>query len=248
MLSSREHQEYAALQIISGSITPVGSGYLCKELGKLGIHVSEATAGRILNRFDKWKWTSKVGFQGRKLTDDGLRRMEELGGRTAIDRYGGEFSVEPRSQSREELIDLLIARKAIERELARLAAFHATEEEIAEMWKAQKDQFEAFSRNASAVEMDMQFHMMVAKASRNPVLCSAIGMIRKDNQAAAVLEHIRKEVHSVISYDHWQIIKAIESRDAGAAEAQMLRHIEGIIDDVNQYWKQMEIVGAKVPK
>jgi GntR family L-lactate dehydrogenase operon transcriptional regulator len=243
MLPERDRQEYAALQIIARSIPPVGSGYLSRELDKAGVAVSEATAGRILNRFDQSGFTIKVGFQGRTLTEEGQSRLKELESKAARNQQGEEFFSVLGSQTQGRLIDILIARKAIERELARLAAIHATTEEIQEMWAVQKIQYETFSRDMDAAEQDVQFHRLIAKTSRNPVLYSAIEMIRQDGQLTPVLEYIRKTVHSIISYDHAQIIRAIENRDPRLAEEAMVKHIESIISDVNKYWHHVESNG-----
>ena len=237
MLPERDQLEYRALQIIANSVSPVGSGYLSREMGKGGAaSVSEATAGRILNRFDQKGLTAKQGFQGRLLTDEGIAKLKDLESREMKIRQGEDFFNLLESHSKERLIDILIARKAIERELARLAAIHATAEEIKAMWEVQKFQSETFSQNLGAAEQDVQFHRLIAIASRNPVLRSAIEMIRQDGQLTPILEYIRKKVQSVIAHDHAQIILAIERREPELAEGRMVKHIESIILDVNKYW------------
>lgn len=238
MLTEREYQEYLALQIVAQSLSPVGSGYLSRELKKADLPVSEATAGRILNRMDHGGYTSKVGYQGRVLTNEGLLRLKALEGRKTRLDQGEEFFKVLKSQSKEGLIDILIARRAIERELVRLAAQRATPSEIQEMWRIQRAQHEYASRSADAAEQDVLFHRAIAKASRNPVLIKAIEMIRQDGQLTPVFEFIRKTVHSVISYDHAQVVRAIENHDPDLAEQAMVRHIENLISDVNKYWDE----------
>jgi len=240
MLSEREYQEYLALQIIAQSVSPVGSGYLSREMKKHNLSISEATAGRILNRLDHGGYTKKLGFQGRVLTPEGEGRLKELEGKKTRLDQGEEFFSVLHKQTKERLIDILVARRAIEKELARLAAINATDEEIAEMWAIQRSQFEHASRSDETAEQDVQFHRAIARASRNPVLISAIEMIRQDGQLTPIFEYIRKMVHSVISYDHAQIILAIENRDPNQAEQAMVRHIENLISDVNRYWNEVE--------
>jgi GntR family L-lactate dehydrogenase operon transcriptional regulator len=205
---------------------------------RLGLGISEATAGRMLNRFDRDGLTAKVGYQGRVLTPAGQARLKELEGTAARDQQREDFLNLLRGQSKERLIDILVARKAIERELARLAAVHASPEEIRQMWRVREVQYETFAKDLDAGEQDVLFHRLIARAARNPVLYSAIEMIREDGQLTPVLEYIRKTVHSVISYDHAQIARAIERRDPAAAERAMVRHIENLIQDVNKYWDQ----------
>ena len=240
MLQERDRQEYSVLQIVAQSTSPVGSGYLSREMDRLAQTISEATAGRLLNRLDQQGLTDKMGFQGRVLTDEGQKRLKELETIATRNQKGEEFFSALRSRSKEGLIDILIARRAIERELARLAAIHATDEEIREMWTVQMIQLETFTRDMHAAEIDVQFHRLIAKAARNPVLYSAVEMIRQDGQLTPVLEYIRLTVHSVISYDHAQIVGAIERRDPGLADEAMVKHIESLIQDVNKYWDHVK--------
>ncbi len=239
MLSEREHQEYLALRIIAQSVSPVGSGYLSREMRKMGQVVSEATAGRILNRLDHGGYTAKVGFQGRTLTDTGSAYFKNLDVRKTRLDQGEEFFSVLHNQTKERLIDILVARKAIERELARLAAENATPEEIKEMWAIQRAQFEKAARPDGAAEQDVLFHRAIARAARNPVLESAIEMIRQDGQLTPVFEYIRRTVHSVISYDHAQVIRSIENHNPDLAEQAMVRHIENLISDVKKYWTKI---------
>ena len=236
MLSERENQEFLVLQIIAQSISPVGSGYLSRELHRQEHPVSEATAGRLLNGLDQQGLTAKQGFQGRVLTPEGESRLKELENRNARSKQGEEFFNSLQSQTKEQLIDVLVARRAIERELAKLAAGNAKPGDIEEMWAIQRAQYETFSRDLDAAEQDVLFHRAIARASGNPVLYSAIEMIRQDGQLTPVFEYIRKTVHSIISYDHAQIVKAIENRDPQKAEEAMVKHIESLIADVNKYW------------
>jgi GntR family transcriptional repressor for pyruvate dehydrogenase complex len=240
MLLESEYQEYLALQIIAQSVSPVGSGYLSREMKKVDLCISEATAGRILNRLDHGGYTKKVGFQGRVLTPEGVERFKELEGRKTRLDQGEEFFSVLHKQTKERLIDILVARRAIEKELARLAAINATQDEILEMWAIQRSQFEHASRSDATAEQDVLFHRSIAKAAKNPVLITAIEMIRQDGQLTPIFEYIRKTVHSVISYDHAQIILAIENHDPDQAEQAMVRHIENLISDVNRYWDEVE--------
>ena len=145
------------------------------------------------------------------------------------------------SKTPEELIDILVARRAIEREIARLAAIHATEEEIKDLWQVQRLHHERTHHSKGmAAEQDVAFHRILAKASRNKVLEGAMELIRQDGQLSPVLEYIRKEVHSVVALDHAKIAKAVEQHEPELAEKAMVDHIENLIRDVKKYWNKVE--------
>ncbi len=238
---NKERQEYLTLLIINQSQSPVGSGYLSREFKNYGLDVSEATAGRILAQMDSLNYTNRIGYQGRTLTSKGTERLKELEEKKIRSDQGQEFFRALESRTKDELIDILVARRAIEREIARLAASNATEDEIKGLWHIQRMQKERVAHvRGGAAEQDVAFHRIVAKASRNKVLEGAMELIRQDGQLAPVLEFIRKEVHSVVSLDHAKIVTAIEKRDPDLAEKAMVDHLENIIRDVKRYWDLVE--------
>lgn len=242
MLTDKEKQEYLALLTINQSESPVGSGYLSRELRNYGWEVSEATAGRILANYDNAGYTNRVGFQGRVLSLLGLEKLKELEDKKVRLNQGYEFFKILETKTPDELIDILVARKAIEREIARLAAKNATDEEIRELWQIQHLQKERISHaKGGAAEQDVAFHRVLAKASRNKVLEGAMNLIRQDAQLTPVLEYVRKEVHSEVSLDHANIAKAVEMHDADKAEKAMVDHIDNLMRDVKKYWGQVNL-------
>lgn len=241
MLPEKDKQEYLTLLIIDQSESPVGSGHLSRELKNYGWDVSEATAGRMLAQFDVANYTTRVGFQGRVLTSTGQSRLKELEEKKQRSEQGLEFFKVLETRTPEELIDILIARRAIESEIARLAAEHATDDHIKELWAIQRLQKERVAHwKGGAAEQDIAFHRVLAKAGRNKVLEGAMELIRQDGQLAPVLEYIRKEVHSVVSLDHAKIVSAVEAHDPDAAHQAMVDHVENLIRDVRKYWHKVD--------
>jgi GntR family L-lactate dehydrogenase operon transcriptional regulator len=240
MLTDRARQEHLALLVIQQSESPVGSGYLSRELRKYGWEVSEATAGRILANYDNAGYTNKVGFQGRVLSQVGIDRLREHEEKKVRFDQGFEFFKILETKTPDELIDILVARRGIEREIARLAAKNASEEEIKELWQIQNLQKARVAHSkGGAAEQDVAFHRVLARASRNKVLEAAMNLIRQDAQLTPVLEYIRQEVYSIVSLDHANIAKAVELRDADMAEMAMIAHIENLIRDVKRYWSKV---------
>jgi Transcriptional regulators len=64
------------------------------------------------------------------------------------------------------LIDILVARRAIERELARLAALHATDMEISLMESVLREQEQYSAQKQMTAEHDVRFHRLVAIAAK----------------------------------------------------------------------------------
>ncbi|MFZ5642450.1 MAG: FCD domain-containing protein [Bacillota bacterium] len=236
MPAQRESMEYEILSVMEEKPDPVGSGLLSQLLVSRGLDVSEATVGRVLSGMDSRGLTSKVGFQGRVITDEGRRRLDQLKRVQHRMTYGKRFISTLESRKKEDLIDILVARRAIERELARLAAIHATDAEISLMVSILREQEEFTAMNQMTAEQDVRFHRLIAMAAKNKVLAAALDLIRHDGQLSPILEYIRTEVGGRLAVGHERILRAIMDRDPAGAEQAMIDHIESLIVDVQKYW------------
>lgn len=206
-------------------------------LQKQGFDISEATVGRTLRQLDIKDYTEKVGFKGRILTQTGKEKLNELKLENTINHYSEELLNVIRMTGKQELLDALIARKAIESQLAKLAATYITDEEIQQMSQVIKRQQIHVNKGISIAEDDVDFHKIIAKAARNRILDAAMDLIRQHGQLSPMLEYIRKKVKSRVLLDHENIFKAIASRNPELAEKEMIRHIETLEQDVKKYWK-----------
>ncbi|MFZ7103983.1 MAG: FCD domain-containing protein [Peptococcaceae bacterium] len=235
LLTRRERKKFHILKIIQKSEVPVGANYVRNELSRLGIIISEATAGRVLMELDKDGLTGKDGYKGRVLTPAGKAKLKQLQMQHDRMEYGEEFFKILDGKTEKELVDVLLARRAIEREIARLAAENVTEDIAAEIKTAIKKQ-EQHAELFNTSQYDALFHELIAKAAGNKVLATMLYMIRQDIQLAPALEYIRKQVNSSIVVDHIKIMEAIVNRDPVRAEQAMIEHIENLIRDVNEFW------------
>lgn len=240
MLSDKETQEYLILKIISNSPNPVGSGVISEELKTEHVYVSEATIGRILREMDYNGLTEKVGFKGRILTAEGLKRYKDLEHDKEIRQYGYQLMNLLKVGKKSELIDILIARRAIEREIARLAAPKITTPDINKLHDIIDSHEKHYKNNESGAQDDVDFHRFISDIANNKILNAAMDLIRKNSQLSPVLEYIRKSVKSTVVADHRKIVKALEMRSPNEAEKAMVEHIENIIKDVNRYWEKVQ--------
>lgn len=239
MSSEKKQLLYQILKTISNSSVPVGSGFVRENLKLNGYDISEATVGRILREMDAEGYTEKVGFKGRILTSYGIEKLRELEHDHKINHYGNELINVIKATGRKNLIDILIARKVIESQLARFAAQYITQKELKEMEEVIKFQQVHVKKGLSIAEDDVKFHKLIAQAARNRVLDAALDLIRQHGQLSPILEYIRKKVKSKVLLDHEKIFEAIASRNPEAAENAMVKHIENLIADVEKYWSMV---------
>lgn len=236
MLMEREELEYQTLMLLDGAGEPLGCGTVAERLRAMGINLSEATAGRFLRETDLKGLTIRAGFRGRVLTDLGKQRLEQLRAERQRAICRSEFIKLLRAHGREELLEVMVARRAIERETARLAAMNATEEDLEELNEIILEH-EAHTYDEPYPGMhDTMFHKRVARMSRNKVLEAATDLIRQDGQVTQVLDWIRKEVRSSVVADHREILNALRRRDPAAAEKAMVSHLENVIREIEKCW------------
>jgi GntR family transcriptional regulator, transcriptional repressor for pyruvate dehydrogenase complex len=221
------------LNMINSHTCPVGAGSAHRALCNADYQVSEATAGRLLRELDEKGFTEKKGFKGRVLTNEGREYLDALNQEQNRLIFGQKLVSMVNSRSKAELLDILVARRAIERELARLAAENITDQQLAAMEEIVNRYLE--SENG-VEEGDVAFHDAMATAAGNKVLKAALDLIRQGGQLSPVFGYIRTHVHSQIFTDHYKVYQAIAKRDPDAAEQAMSQHLENIMADVQKYW------------
>ncbi len=229
-----KRQLFFLLKFIGESDDPVGSGTACLALCNANQKVSEATAGRLLRQLDERGFTEKKGFRGRVLTDAGREYLHALTNEEKRLLFSQQLAEIVSSRSKDELLEILVARKAIEREIARLAAQRITDEQLNDI-KRTVSQYLSTENNKDAG--DVAFHNALADAAGNRVLKAALDLIRQDGQLSPVLVYIREQVQSKIFTDHFKIYQAVASRNPDAAEQAMVEHIENVLADVQKYWE-----------
>ena len=197
-----------------------------------------ATAGRILWRLDRRGYTARCGNRGRVLSETGklrLAEMERLSKREALSR---EFLGELDAQGPRKLLDMLVARRAVERETARLAALHADGDDLAEIGIFAEILDGRKESDIQAEIIDRRFHEAVARAGKNTLLAAALSLFRQDAELAQVLTNIRRHGKSPLGGYHGPIAAAIAARDPERAEQAMLAHIDAIIEEMRQFFRE----------
>ncbi|WP_242833762.1 FCD domain-containing protein [Desulfosporosinus sp. OT] len=241
MPRKNDNYVYEILTVLAEKAEPLGSGQLSQSMHLKGFNVSEATVGRILSQLDKKNMTEKLGFQGRIITNWGREELVRMQNLQELRRFGNQFIEILESLKEKDLLDILTARKAIERELARLAALYSTEAEIKLLETVLLEQQELSVRKQLTAEHDVKFHKTIASAGKNKVLAAALDLIRHDAKLSPILEYIRTQVGGELVVGHSEIVKAIKLRDPDQAERAMIQHIESLILDVKRYWSIAKI-------
>lgn len=237
---SREAVYYESLRMLKETGLPMGAWKLAALLKQRGYSVSQATAGRLLWDMESRGHVERKGRDGRAITREGERALEEWDRRLLQIRSHQEFITSLKFTRREELIDVLDARRAVESEIAALAAVRRTESDLNDLEAVVETHEKLLQGGSSGAEKDVAFHRALARASRNPVLTAALGVIYNDPGVSVALEYIRKKMGSRMVEDHRRILDYVVKKDAEGARKAMTRHIDNLVRDVEKYWDEVE--------
>lgn len=129
-------------------------------------------------------------------------------------------------RSSDSLEHLKNARLFFERGMVREAAAKAGPEDIASLRAAVAEQRSLLGKAPEFMAADMRFHTLIAAMSGNPIFVSVseamLGWLKAYH--TELLLWSGKENHTLA--EHTEIVDAIEKRDADAAEAAMVRHLQ----------------------
>ncbi|GHV53990.1 GntR family transcriptional regulator [Synergistales bacterium] len=210
----------------------LGAGKAQAELRSAGIIVSEPTAGRALRDMEALGLLEKNGSSGRKLTSLGAKLLREHRAELEKINLTNDFAKSIKATEKAELLDILVARRAIEIELAKLAAPNITGEELDALRDTVSESKRLFERRESVSPQDTKFHLIIAAASRNKTLAAALGLIWHEGEYAKKLEAIRYSSKKAISEDHEEIVAALAEGDSKKAGERMGAHIDSVLISV----------------
>jgi GntR family transcriptional repressor for pyruvate dehydrogenase complex len=116
-------------------------------------------------------------------------------------------------------------RRVIEPDLAALAARRATPEQIARMRRLLEEQESDLREGGNGLKADTAFHFLLAEASGNDVLVRIMDslMERLHETRVTSLRVVGRPAQSL--KQHRALFRAIEARDAKAAEKRMMEHL-----------------------
>lgn len=231
--------EIGLLSALRDADEPVGAVILSLQLQQT-LEISQASIGRKLKEFDMRGLTNRVGYQGRNLTTAGENYLQQLLHSVQLSRQSEVLLQTIRSSDGDKLIQVLEARRALEKECARLATIRMKTSDIDELYSIIATQRYAVDHGKSGNYENLAFHETIASLSRNDVLIEALRLVRSKSQLISMVGTIRKQVGGILVQDHQEIVEAMEARNPVLAEQAMANHIDRLITDVRKYFKREE--------
>jgi DNA-binding FadR family transcriptional regulator len=133
------------------------------------------------------------------------------------------------SGTERKLRDVAELRQTIEPQIARLAAHRATPANLLELDGVLSHTVEDLTVEES-VQLDLEFHLLLAQASQNPLLSSLITFTSSWTRPVRGLSHATRNAREVSYRGHRAILDAVSERDMDAAGASMLRHLSEVAE------------------
>lgn len=232
--SPKKLRFYLLLRFIDQRGEPAGCGVLREDFLKFGIDCSTATIGRYLKELDFKDYTVQNSNLGRVLTPSGKAYLRDMNERLERAMMQSELSKNVKVTNYDELEELLLARRALEAEAARLAALNATDEELNRLMEAVQRHKQTVQRNEDPTETALQFHTVVAEISGNRFVISILNMLvyeekKIESKMDALVTRERGRLYVV---EHEEIAKAICSHNADLAKELMNKHLTVLCDAV----------------
>jgi DNA-binding FadR family transcriptional regulator len=233
---SLTNEEAALLLVLDATTSPVGSRRAVNALRSQGFALSESTVSRLLRRLDDQRLTESVGSKGRVLTQEGRRLVASHSER---DRREQILQDAAGITDLTELLDLLYARRGVEREAARGAAERVTDGDIARLEAMVADHQAAIAEQRVVRHSALAFHQVIGELAGNRVLTAMMEVLFEPvmDQTEAVLDVIIGSHHSEPESveEHVEIVRAIAARDPERADAAMALHLSRLIAETERF-------------
>jgi GntR family transcriptional regulator, transcriptional repressor for pyruvate dehydrogenase complex len=148
--------------------------------------------------------------------------------------------------SREAVVQMAEVRRALEAEVAGLAAQRRTTAELRAIQQAVKALDKAVKGGGDGVAEDVRFHRAIAEAARNPFLMGTLDYLGQFLHGATRVtranEARRADFASQVREEHARLVQAIEDGNPRAARDAAARHMNNAIRRIESadpaFWSQ----------
>lgn len=217
---------------------------------KPGIKLAEQVAGRLESeiRAGRLAVGAKLPTEAalvdqfqvsRTVVREAISRLKSLGlvdARQGSGVYVQPLGIEPLSfdpvpsASREAVIQVVEVRRALEAEVAELAAERRSPADVQAIRAALQALADAVAAGRDGAEEDVRFHRAIAKASGNPYMIRTLDYLAQFLHGATRVtranEARRQDFAEAVKQEHQQIVQAIAEGNPAAARAAAALHMK----------------------
>lgn len=230
--------EASVLKSLRSYEEPRGARVVMRELNEQGFDLSQASVSRLLSRLDEAGFTASVGRKGRILTPSGRSLADTM---LKQDARATGLSTALDVTHIEQLLDLLRARRGIEREIVRVAAKRATAADLDKLEKAWLDHEAMVQESSYRGRVANKFHKVLVRTAHSALFETLSAAILYD-----ALDALDPLLFLITSWngtvrdapdEHRLIVEALRARDADTAERIIDEHLSRLIHEVEAFQK-----------
>ncbi len=152
----------------------------------------------------------------------------------------------PSAVSQEAVIQMVELRRALEAEVAALAAQRRSTADMQNIQQAVQDLDAAVQAGGDGVAQDVRFHQAIANAAGNPFLLQTLAYLGQflhgATQVTRANEARRRDFAAQVQAEHSAIVQALQAGDAQAARQAASAHMDNAITRIRsadpQFWQQ----------
>ncbi|MDB6049887.1 MAG: transcriptional regulator, GntR family [Pseudomonas sp.] len=173
-----------------------------------------------------------------RLKSEGLVETRQGSGTVVLDpRTSAAFRLTASaSNPADGVLRIIELRCGIEAQMAALAATRRTASDLAEIKRALKEIDRAVAHGGDGVKEDLEFHMVISRATQNHYYTDLLGMLTRALHDAIRItrsnEARRADLTAEVHAEHNAIYAAILAGDPEAARAAALRHMESTVSRI----------------
>lgn len=132
--------------------------------------------------------------------------------------------------------ELLEARRTLEPEVAAFAAERISDDQIEKLRQLLRRFSDATLDGTTLESIDRDFHVIIAKATRNSALEGLVRWLwdvrRQHNVSVRFYQHVRDRGLNPAVDDHRAILAALMARDGNAARQAVQKHLQGAVEEL----------------
>lgn len=147
--------------------------------------------------------------------------------------------------SMQAVIQMVEVRRALEAEVAALAAERRSAQDVKKIQKSLAALDKAVKAGGDGAEEDVNFHRAIADAAHNPFLISTLDFLRQYlrgvTRVTRANEARSSDFSAQVKHEHMAIVCAIEAADPKKARAAATSHLSNAIERIKQadpaFWR-----------
>lgn len=173
-----------------------------------------------------------------RLKSEGLVETRQGSGTVVLDpRSSAAFRLTATGRNPANgVLRIIELRCGIEAQMAALAASRRNTVEMADIKRALKAIDQAVAKGGDGVKEDLEFHMAISRATKNPYYTDLLGMLTSALQDAIRVtrsnEARRADFNAAVRAEHEAISAAIFARNPEAARLAALGHMESTVSRI----------------